>query len=93
MRGIERRLDHLEEKVPVPACGHKMTFLRDPTEEEVAKVRKEFDECPQCSKGGKPLIVRCLTFGKTEEAPKPEEVKEPESENSQPEIKLRFLKF
>jgi len=72
MKSIERRLGHLEEKVPLPDCGHKLAFLREPTEEEVETVRKEIDECPQCSKGGKPLVVIFHTFGKAEEEPQPE---------------------
>ena len=71
MKSIERRLGHLEEKVPLPDCGHKLAFLREPTEEEVETVRKEIDECPQCSKGGKPLIVILKRFGKVEEEPAP----------------------
>jgi len=72
MKAIERRLGRLEEKVPVPDCGHQMAFFRDPTEEELEKVRKELNECPQCSKGGKPLIVILKSFRKEEEEPRPE---------------------
>jgi len=72
MRSLERRVDRLEEKILVPDCGHTMAFLVDATEEEAANKRKEFDECPQCRKGGRPLIVNLLHFGKDKEEAKPD---------------------
>ena len=63
MKQIERRVTRMEKKMPVPDCGHKMAFLRDPTEEELERKRKEIDECPQCHKGGKHLIVILKSFG------------------------------
>ena len=72
MKAIERRLGRLEEKVPLPDCGHQMAFFRDPAEEELEKVRKEKDNCPQCSKGGKPLIVILKSYRELEAKPQPE---------------------
>ncbi len=77
MRSIERRLDRLEAKIPAPDCGHgigKMLFLVDPTEEEIEKVEKELNACPQCvkSRGNHPWFVIFHRFGKDKEEPKPE---------------------
>ena len=98
MRSMERRLDHLEAKIPVPPCGHAMAYLIDPTEKEVEDVRKELNACPQC-RGSQPFVV-FHNYGKDKEEPQPEvqgftfEVEtEPEAEESKPEIRTRFLTF
>ena len=75
MKPIERRIKGLEKMVPVPECGHKMAYLIDPTEEEVEKVEKELNACPQCrrSRGGRGrLFVIFHNFRELEEKPKPQ---------------------
>ena len=50
MKAVERRIYRLERQLPVPQCSHGFAMLHNPTDEEIERVRKQLDDCPQCGK-------------------------------------------
>ncbi len=59
MSRLEQRVKRLEEEAPQESCSHPpITYLTEPTAEELAKVEEKLDACPNCHKGeSRPLIV------------------------------------
>jgi hypothetical protein len=56
MNRLEQRVRRLEEGCG--ACNHRSpVILANPTEEELARKRKELNECPSCNKHGQPKLV------------------------------------
>ena len=67
MKAVERRLSRLERQLPVPPCSHGLAVLNDPTDEEIERVKKQLDGCPQCGKNStRPNLLIFTTYKSSE---------------------------